>query len=52
MATYRIPEFRLPVLTDKIDAGILAVVSLWFVMDRFGLYFRKPPPLCRRQWAW
>lgn len=29
-------------LGEKIDLGILLVVSVWFFMDRFGLYFRKP----------
>lgn len=29
-------------LLDKIDIGILAVISVWFLMDRFGVYFRKP----------
>jgi hypothetical protein len=29
-------------LLDKLDAAILGVLVVWAVMDRFGLYFRKP----------
>lgn len=27
---------------DKVDLAILVVISVWFLMDRFGLYFRRP----------
>ncbi len=28
---------------EKLDAAILALLIIWFVMDRFNIYLRKTP---------
>jgi hypothetical protein len=28
---------------EKLDATILALLLVWFVMDRFNIYLRKTP---------
>jgi hypothetical protein len=28
---------------DREDAIIIAILLVWMTLDRFGVYFRKPP---------
>lgn len=30
-------------LAEYLDAAILVLLLIWFTMDRFNIYFRRPP---------